>query len=96
MVTTENEEQKQWVSIHSFLGKDRRVKLCFVTIGVTSCLLEAHDMREVEISNKHLLKTYSGTPTWCFTFISHLIFIAICARWLSSFNNLNCMKLHNY
>lgn len=43
-------------------GTDHRVKLGFVTTGVTSCLLEAHDMREVEISNKHLLKTYSETP----------------------------------
>ena len=45
-----------------------------------SYFLEAQHMKEMEISNKNLLKTcfVSRIPTWCFTFMSRLIFIATC------------------
>lgn len=60
--------------------KEHRVKLCFETIEATSYCPEAQHMKEMEISNKDLLKTcfVSGGPTWCFTFMSRLIFIATC------------------
>lgn len=72
MVITENEKRKHWVP-HSFSGggEDQRVKLCFETTEATNYLLEAHDRKEVEISSKHLLKTYSVPATLIWCFISH-------------------------
>lgn len=52
MVTTENEKQKAF-GIHILGRWGRRlfgVKLCFETTEATSYLLEAHDIKEVEIS----------------------------------------------
>lgn len=45
------------------VGKTKGVKLCFETTEATNYLLEAHDRKEVEISSKHLLKTYSVPAT---------------------------------
>lgn len=55
MVTTENEKQKAF-GIHSYFGgmvgeEAISVKLCFETIEATSYLLEAHDVKQVEMSN---------------------------------------------
>ena len=69
VITTENEKQKVF-GIHSWffggarggeVGRPFRVKLCFETIEATSYLLEAQGMKEGEINNWHLLKTYYGT-----------------------------------
>lgn len=74
------EGKRKAFGIHSlFFGGEEtpfKEKLCFETIEATSFLLETHGMKEVEIGNQHLLKTYTGTPAWCFTFVTHSIIIA--------------------